>query len=80
MYNISVIVVLNIFFAPHFVDYLGPDWLRDLLSPVYNIFVILVLNICFGLNFLDYSGIGATIRTRQEIQCLLYTGFILLFS
>ena len=28
------------------------------------------------LNYLDSFGIGATIRTRREIQCLPYAGFL----
>ena len=30
----------------------------------------------FGLYCLDFYGIGATNRTRQEIQCLPYAGFL----
>ena len=30
----------------------------------------------FGLVFLGIFDIGATIRTHQETQCLLYAGFV----
>ena len=30
----------------------------------------------FGLVFLGFFDIGATLRTHQETQCLLFAGFV----